>query len=113
MRYERSRTRTVSLAGVVEGRAARQPRVRLQDDGRLTREDLLQVAISVVKSGGSHLQPTDFTSDVALTFEILSNEMRTLVSSYHESLPGRTPPKGSRPDPGDSLEYGLGWSKAG
>ena len=68
-----------------------------------TREDMLQVAISIVKSDGSR-ENVDFVSDVALTFEALSGETRPFAGSRDQSL-SRTP----RPDLDDSLQPGRDW----
>jgi hypothetical protein len=70
-----------------------------------TREDMLQVAISIVKSDGSR-ENVDFVSDVALTFEALSGE------------PGEGSPRAQSlssiysPDLYYSLPSGGRWSKA-
>jgi hypothetical protein len=47
----------------------------------LTREDLLQVAISLVKSEPAASEPADFMGDVALTFETLSGEVWQIAGS--------------------------------
>jgi hypothetical protein len=80
--------------------------------GPLTREDLLQVAISLVKSDGPHGGPVDFVSDVALTFEALSGEIRQGAGSRDQSLSRAVPSRTPRSDFNDSLQPGCDWSKA-
>ena len=61
--------------------------------GPLTREDLLLVAVSLVKSDSPRAEPAEFVSDVALTFEALSAEMRQIAASRNRGLPGAAPGK--------------------
>lgn len=112
MRDEERGTRIVSPVGAVEGGTAVRRQACPRGDGRLTREDLLQVAISVVKSEEHYSRPVDFISDVAVTFEALSEETPLLVGSCHEGSPNRMRRRASRPDPADSLKSGVGWPKA-
>ncbi len=80
--------------------------------GPLTREDLLQVAISLVKSEPTASEPADFMGDVALTFEGLSAEMRQIAASRNRGLPGAAPWKAPRPRQDDSFGPRHCWSKA-
>jgi hypothetical protein len=82
-------------------------------DASLTREDIIQVAISLVKSDHPDTEPAEFVSDVALTFEALSGEMRRTAGSRCSALPWITPCKAPRPNRDYSFEPGRGWSKAG
>ena len=61
------------------------------------REDALQVAMSLVKSGGSEREAADFVSDVALTFEALSGEVRLAGSRSSVSGKGIPPAPLHRP----------------
>lgn len=80
--------------------------------GRLTREDLLQVAISLVKSDGSSAQPADFVSEVASTFEALTGEMGKIAGSRDRTLRAAVPWSAPRPKQDDSFGPRHGWSKA-
>jgi hypothetical protein len=57
------------------------PRLRVRKGGRrngavrLTREDLLRIAISVVRARSPSLDPAQFMTEVSLAFEALSQEM--------------------------------------
>jgi len=85
---------------------------RPRDDKRLTREDLLQVAISLVKSEGAHAQPAEFMSDVASTFEALSQEMQATIGSRDRGTSVAAPWRASHRGIDDPYEPGLGRSKA-
>jgi len=80
--------------------------------GPLTREDLLLVAVSLVKSDSPRAEPAEFVSDVALTFEALSAEMRQIAASRNRGLPGAAPWKAPRPKQDDSVGPRHCWSKA-
>ena len=79
MRCDRNPAGSVRLEDLVHGRTGGSNRP-------LTRGDVLQVAISLAKSGGSHRDAVDFVSDVALTFEVLSGEIRQGSGSRGERL---------------------------
>jgi hypothetical protein len=95
-------------AALLDGSAGRET---AGDRGPLTREDLLQVAISLVKSEPTASEPVDFVGDVALTFEALSGEVRQIAGPRNGHLPGAAPWKAPRPRQDDSFEPGRGRSK--
>ena len=77
----------------------------------LAREDLLQVAISLVKSEGPHPEPAEFVSDVACTFEALSAETQD-ADTHRRGVLVAMPCVASRLGITNSFEPGLGWPKA-
>ncbi len=73
---------------------------------------MLRMAVSLVKTDRSSLEQVDFMSEVALTFEVLSDEMKRPGTSIGRPLATAASWKAQETGQDDSFECDRRWSKA-
>ena len=87
-------------------------RVRSARSDDPMKEDVLQVAISLVKSHGADLDPAEFVSGVALAFKALSSEGQPREASHEPNRPGVTTSQTPRLNQDVPSEPPRRWPKA-